>query len=72
MTEIITVAQPPKSLVQQAMEKDWDPDRLKQIIDLQVAIPVIAARIPHRVGQLILPIHRERLQRPVVRPIMQK
>jgi hypothetical protein len=37
MTEIITVAQPPKSLVEQALEKDWDPDRLKQIIDLQVA-----------------------------------
>jgi hypothetical protein len=37
MTDIITVAQPPKSLVQQAMEKDWDLERLKQVIDLQVA-----------------------------------
>ena len=37
MTEIIAVAQPPKSLVEQAMEKDWDLERLKQIIDLQVA-----------------------------------
>jgi hypothetical protein len=37
MTELITVVQPPKSLVQQAMEKDWDIDRLRQIIDLQIA-----------------------------------
>lgn len=37
MTEVITVAQPQKSLVQQAMEKDWDLERLRQIIDLQVA-----------------------------------
>jgi hypothetical protein len=37
MTELITVVQPPKSLVQQAMEMDWDLDRLKQIIELQVA-----------------------------------
>lgn len=37
MTEIITVAQPPKSLVQTAMEMDWDLERLKQVIDLQVA-----------------------------------
>ena len=37
MTEIITVVQQPKSLVEQAMEKDWDLDRLTQIIALQVA-----------------------------------
>jgi hypothetical protein len=37
MTELITVVQPPKSLVQQAMEKDWDIDRLTQIIALQIA-----------------------------------
>jgi len=37
MTEIITAVQPPKSLVQQAMEKDWDIGRLTQIIELQLA-----------------------------------
>ena len=37
MTDLITVAQPLKSLVQQALEKDWDLERLKQMIELQVA-----------------------------------
>jgi hypothetical protein len=37
MTEITTVVQQPKSLVEQAMEKDWDLERLSQIIELQVA-----------------------------------
>ena len=37
MTEVITVAQPPKSLIEQAMERDRDIDRLTQIIELQFA-----------------------------------
>ena len=37
MTEVITVVQPPKSLIEQAMERDWDIDRLTQIIELQFA-----------------------------------
>ena len=37
MTEVITVVQPPKSLIEQAMERDRDIDRLTQIIELQFA-----------------------------------
>ena len=37
MNEITTVVQPPKSLIEQAMERDWDIDRLTQIIELQFA-----------------------------------